>query len=178
LPHPDYFPFSSIGGNIVRSGVFSPPAARNSTVSWLWDLFSGEKSSVKVPKYSGDPPGLELAKLLQYTPATGNPVLNEIIQNLTKKVYQPGYSNYTTLLHDGNTDAWAKAILTLCNPGDAVLMEEWTYPSAVATMRPYNINPVPIELDSQGICPDSLRNILSKWDDDIQGAPRYVITLI
>jgi len=49
-----------------------------------------------------------------------------------EKVYQPAYGNWTTLVHTGNTDGWAKSVLTLLNPGEGVLCSEWTYPSALA----------------------------------------------
>jgi aromatic amino acid aminotransferase I / 2-aminoadipate transaminase len=64
--------------------------------------------------------------------ATGVPALQEFIKEFTKKVYQPGYNNWTTLISCGNTDGWSKIAITLCNPGEGILVSEWTYPSALA----------------------------------------------
>ena len=56
----------------------------------------------------------------------------DFFNEFTSKVYKPGYKNFATLVHAGNTDGWGKAVTTLCNPGEGVLTEEWTYPSAMA----------------------------------------------
>jgi aromatic amino acid aminotransferase I len=60
--------------------------------------------------------------------ASGLPQLQKFVKEFSDKVYQPAYSNYTTLLHAGNTDAWNKVVITLCNAGEGVLVSEWTYP--------------------------------------------------
>jgi hypothetical protein len=36
------------------------------------------------------------------------------------------------LLHEGNTSAWTKVVRLLCEPGDMILCEEFTFPSAGA----------------------------------------------
>jgi aromatic amino acid aminotransferase I len=64
--------------------------------------------------------------------ATGLVQLQEVITEFTTKVYQPAYKNFKTLVHTGNTDGWSKAVQTLCNPGEGILVSEWTYPSALS----------------------------------------------
>lgn len=87
-------------------------------------------------------------------------------------MYQPNYADFATLVHTGNTDGWSRAVLTLCNPGELFLTEEWTYPSAVASSRPYGVNPVPIAMDSEGMRADDLYKTLSEWDEVTRGAKR------
>ena len=65
--------------------------------------------------------------------AKGLKPLQDLINDFVGNVYQPGYANYTTLVHAGNTDGVNKAIMTLCNPGEGVLVSEWTYPRSVAS---------------------------------------------
>lgn len=65
-----------------------------------------------------------------------------------------------------------RAMLTLCNPGEGVLTEDWTYPSALASIQPYGINAVPVTMDSEGMRSDSLRKVLGEWDETARGFKR------
>lgn len=107
-----------------------------------------------------------MATALQYGLARGIPQLQEVIKELTTKIFQPGYADFATLLHAGNTDGWMKAVTTLCNPGEGVLCDEWTYPSALATMLPYGMRAVPVKMDGQGMSSCSLREVLSQWNEE------------
>jgi aromatic amino acid aminotransferase I len=107
--------------------------------------------------------------------ASGIPQLQNITKEFTRKVYKPGYENYATLIHIGNTDGWVKAVMTLCNPGEGILAAEWTYPSAMSVMLPFGIKPVSVPMDGHGLRSDKLRLILSKWDEDKRGMPRYLL---
>lgn len=60
--------------------------------------------------------------------SSGLPQLQKIVKEYSDKVYDPGYKNYQILLHAGNTDAWSKVVITVCNPGEGVLVSKWTYP--------------------------------------------------
>ncbi|KAJ7781266.1 pyridoxal phosphate-dependent transferase [Mycena metata] len=164
LPSPAYFPFSDISANILVSNSF--PVERKqeeSSFSWLWKLLGADKEKttpVTVPKYPVRPEDINLA------------TLQKIIKEFSDKVYSPAYENYTCLLHAGNTDAWSKVVITLCNPGEGVLVSKWTYPSAMAAMQPFNIKPVPVEIDGQGMRSDALRTLLTEWDEAARGMPR------
>ena len=71
--------------------------------------------------------------------------------------------------------SWAKVLGMLCNPGEMYLAEEWTYPSAKATAKPQGVNPVPIQMDGEGMRSDHLRKVLSEWSEVERGAPRYFL---
>ncbi|KAJ7180012.1 pyridoxal phosphate-dependent transferase [Mycena crocata] len=176
LPSPAYFPFSDISANVLVSNSFPVETDRStSSFSWLWNLFGVNKektTSVTIPKYPVRPEDLNLATALQYGMSSGLPQLQKIVKEFSDKVYQPAYKNYTTLLHAGNTDAWNKVVITVCNPGDGVLVSKWTYPSAMASMQPYGIKPVPVDIDGQGMRSDALRTILTEWDETARGMPR------
>lgn len=109
--------------------------------------------------------------------AQGQPQLLNFAKELAGKVYKPAYADWTVLAHVGNTDGWMKAVLTLCNPGEGVLTSVWTYPSALACMKPYDISPVPVGMDGEGMCADALREVLSGWDAEVRGMPRLVLSL-
>ncbi|ESK97603.1 aromatic amino acid aminotransferase [Moniliophthora roreri MCA 2997] len=178
LPNEAYFPLSSVSGEVLVPDSFPLEAAQEpSSLSWFWNLFTKSKAKERttrftVSRFSDNPDDLTLATSLQYGMAKGLPQLNAIIKELTEKVYKPAYSNFTTLVHTGNTDGISKAAWTLCNPGEGVLVSEWTYPSAMATMMPLGCKMVPVKMDSQGMRSDHLRALLSGWDEAERGMPR------
>ncbi|KAF5331715.1 hypothetical protein D9611_007705 [Ephemerocybe angulata] len=179
LPSPDVFPFSSVGADILLPNAFpSQTEPSKAPLSWLWNLFSSGKPKtvpIEIPRHASTPGQLDLATVLQYSMASGQPKLLDFARELTGKVFRPGYSDWTVLAHVGNTDGWMKAVLTLCNPGEGVLTSTWTYPSALACMLPYNIKAVPVDMDGQGMRADALREVLANWDAEARGMPRRVV---
>lgn len=180
MPAPDYFPLASLSAETLVPDSFSvePSSSQEkSNLSWLWKLFGPHKertTHLVVPKYTAAPPSDEvsLAVALQYGTATGLLPLNAFITEFTKRVYQPQYADFTTLIHAGNTDGWSKAMQTLMNPGEMFLTEEWTYPSALATAKPHGVLPAPVKIDGEGMRADDLRKVLTEWDEKARGAPR------
>ncbi|KAJ7744473.1 pyridoxal phosphate-dependent transferase [Mycena maculata] len=176
LPSPAYFPYSDISANVLIPNSFPvSPTQESSSFAWLWKLFGADKEktvSLTIPKYPVRPEDLNLAAALQYGMAGGIPQLQKIVKEFSDKVFQPAYENYVTMLHAGNTDAWNKSVITLCNPGEGVLVSKWTYPSAMAAMQPYGIKPIPVDIDAQGMRSDALRTVLTEWDETAHGMPR------
>lgn len=64
--------------------------------------------------------------------------------------------------------------MTLCNPGEMILTEDWTYPSALASARPWGVKAAPVKMDGEGMRADDLRKVLTEWDEKARGAPRCV----
>ncbi|KAJ3501035.1 hypothetical protein NLJ89_g9522 [Agrocybe chaxingu] len=177
LPSPEYFPFDAVKADGLFSSTFPATTApqAKSTFSWLWDIFSASKvatTPITIPKFPEHSNDINLATYLQYSTAEGQPHLLKIVNELTTKVYKPAYANFQTMLHAGNTDGWLKAVNTLCNDGEGVLTDEWTYPSAIASMKPYGVNPVPVAMDGQGMSSIALREVLSSWDEKARRMPR------
>lgn len=194
LPSPDYFPFTSVSANILPVDAFpltvprvaSPASASSSAFGWLWRIFGGgagrrddTTTRIEVPREPRpDDGGVNLASALQYGPATGLPRLQKFIQEFTERVYAPGYENWTPLVHTGNTDAWGRISKLLLNPGDTLLVEEWTYPSAIASARPIDARWHGVPMDNQGMRADALREILAGWDVEKSGPrPRVIYTI-
>lgn len=152
---------------------------QESSVSWFWKLFGKPKertNPITVPKFPTKPDEINLAVALQYGMSTGLPQLQKFIDEFIAKVYQPAYSNCESLVQTGNTDGWSRAMQTLCNPGEMILTEDWTYPSALASARPFGIEPVPVPMDKEGMKSDELRKVLAEWDEKARGAKRSVQT--
>lgn len=194
LPSPEYFPFENLKADTLafdsyataprsQKTILSASSSANSSnnknnLSWLWNLFSPGKPAVPitVPKYPSSPTDINLAKALQYGTARGIPQLDTFIKAFTTTVYRPAYANWTTFMHTGNTDGFHMAVLTLCNPGEGILMTEWTYVSALFTAHPYGVRPVPVGMDGQGMSAAALREVLSGWDVEARGGmPRCVL---
>lgn len=94
---------------LVPESFSTSTSPSEGSVSWLWKLFGGssrkEKTApITVPKYPANSGDINLAQALQYGTATGLPQLREFINTFAEKVYQPAYSDWTTLVHAGNTD--------------------------------------------------------------------------
>lgn len=58
----------------------------------------------------------------------------------------------------------------LCERGDYILMEEYTFSSSVETALPLGVKGVPVKIDAQGLVPESLDDILTNWDEKARGA--------
>lgn len=179
MPSPDYFPFAAISGDALVPESFAVSSSQSeSSLSWLWKLFGGsgrkeKTSTITIPKYVDRPAeDINLATALQYGMATGLPALSKFINEFVGKTYQPGFSDWTALVQTGNTDGWSRVLLTLANPGEMFIVEDWTYPSAMAVAQPYNISPVGVPMDGQGMRSDELRKLLAGWDEAARGAKR------
>lgn len=114
MPSPDYFPFTSISANVLPTDAFPPilpHAASSSPFSWLWRIFGGgagrseEMMRIEVPRLPRPDDGdVNLARALQYAPATGLARTQKFIREFAEHVHAPAYDDWTTLVHTGNTD--------------------------------------------------------------------------
>ena len=87
------------------------------------------------------------------------------MKDFSARVYKPAYSNWDILVHTGNTDGWNRVARILVNPGDTILAEEWTYPSALASVIPLQAKIQSVAMDGQGMRPGALRDVLANWDE-------------
>lgn len=78
-------------------------------------------------------------------------------------MHQPQYQDWDVILSAGNTDAFSKVVGLLCNRGDKILVEEWTYPTALETLDPHGIGHIAVEMDGEGMTATGLRRILDNW---------------
>jgi aromatic amino acid aminotransferase I / 2-aminoadipate transaminase len=112
---------------------------------------------------------------------TGNAVLRQWCHNFTQRVHRPLRDDFEVLLHAGNTDAWSKVVGMLCEKGEYILTESFTYPSAQALWVPLGNFACPIETDEQGMRADRLRETLTGWGESHPGTPRphvlYVVSV-
>jgi aromatic amino acid aminotransferase I len=79
-------------------------------------------------------------------------------------VYKPARDDFQLLLSSGSTDAWAKVVQLLCEPGDYILVEQFVYPSAQHVYIPMGCKGVPVSMDGDGLIPEALEETLEAWE--------------
>jgi len=177
IPSPEYFPYETLSASIQApdSLPLNPPRVpakeKKSLLSWL---FGQNRISFTIPKYveNPTPETIQLATSLQYQAATGPPALPLFLREYVKKIYNPAYADWDVLLNCGATDAWGKICFMLLEKGDALLVEEWTYPGAEGAFLPMECEMVAIKMDGEGVLPEHMEEVLANWDEEKRGKKR------
>lgn len=84
---------------------------------------------------------------------------------------RPGYTDWSVLLHSGNTDAWSKVVSMLCEKDDYILVEGFTFASAQTMWAPI-CNGAPVAVDEEGLIPQQLNQVLEQWEVEHPGVKR------
>ncbi|TPX35729.1 hypothetical protein SmJEL517_g01971 [Synchytrium microbalum] len=169
LPHPSLFSFASVD---VAVTDYTPPApvngaklskaAESNSKQLPLPLSSGPSQKPKptknihIPLFPDLKASITLAESLQYGQGQGSQKLINILHDTVQHTHKPKYSDFNIIVTAGNTDAMDKSLRLLCERGDAVLVEEWSYPSAMEQMRPMGVQLVPVKVDSEGMVPEDL----------------------
>ncbi|KAF9927957.1 hypothetical protein FBU30_002745 [Linnemannia zychae] len=155
LPHPSTFPFHSLTTQITSLHPQTMPQQKTKEQQ--------ADHLVTVP-LGPQPDKVEsLSSSLQYGVGTGIKSLRDFCREHVRSMHRPQYQDWDVILSAGNTDAFSKSIALLCNRGDKILVEEWTYPTALETLEPLGIEHVPVEMDGEGMTATGLRRILDNW---------------
>lgn len=168
LPHPSLFPFTNL-----TVSTYDPSVTLDS-------CSGGKPAATQDISVSAIPKGadqMSLTDALQYNSGPGDITLRNWAANFTREVFQPAYDDWEIILNGGNTDGWGKVVRTLCEPGDYILCEQHTYPSAQAVWAPMGCKAVPISMDASGLRADALEQNLSQWSESKGRRPRllYVV---
>lgn len=160
LPSPEYFPFEELDIKVPTPPGFSPEAVKESGAT-----LKSTKSDIREGKSVYD---LEIA--LNYGQATGSAPLLRFVTEHTEIIHNPPYADWQCCLTPGSTLSWDNALRLFCERGDYILMEEYTFASAVETALPLGIKAQPVRIDEQGLLPESLDEILTNWDESVKRA--------
>ncbi|WBW72671.1 aromatic aminotransferase [Schizosaccharomyces osmophilus] len=164
LPNPQYFPFREMGAEIPSIG------------SWVRGAENeGKLSNVSVSMDSENQDDLPLSVALQYGKGAGCAPLSKFLKEHTQLIHSPPYKDWDILLTTGNTQALDMCLRMLLNRGDSILVEKYTFPSALQAMRPMDLNIVSVDMDQNGMLPESLEQILINWKDG--NKPRVLYTI-
>ncbi|CAG8409110.1 unnamed protein product [Penicillium salamii] len=159
-PTADFYPWDSVTFSSTSIHNDQKPATNTTAVTKFNEIYN-------------------LSTALNYGNAVGSPPLVRFFTEHTEIVHDPPYSDWAVYLSCGSTAAFEVAFRVLCDRGDTVLMEEYSYPGALeaATMMGAKLQGIP--MDAQGPRPEELERILSTWDEHASRSkkPRVFYTI-
>ena len=136
----------------------------------------------RIPKGAGEREfarDVPLSRALQYGNSRGQSELVEFLRQHTEKFHKLRYADWDVLVTAGSTQAWDATMRLFCNEGDSVVMEAFTYSSSVEAAEAQGLYCVGMEVDSEGIVPERLAELLAEWDTQHAGhaRPRVLYTI-
>ncbi|WFD30802.1 tryptophan transaminase [Malassezia sp. CBS 17886] len=148
-PNPDGFPFESITVRLKPSAVMSADPA------------TGEPVTLTIS-------GKDLEEVLQYGATSGCKSFEDVLVDIVGRMHArhrgsgPG-GDFGMAIGTGSQDLLIKALTSLFDPDDTMLVESPTYPGMVPEMVAHNVNMVPVDSDSDGMSAESLGALLENW---------------
>jgi aromatic amino acid aminotransferase I len=159
LPLAENFPIEEISIKVP-----TPPHFKEKQATETGTILSAGKYDVAEGKSVYD-----LAIALNYSLGTGSAQMIRWITEHTEIVCNPPYADWQCALTVGSTSALDHAFRMLCERGDYVLAEEYTFSSAVETGLPLGVKFLGMKMDDQGLVPEVMDEILSNWDVKARG---------
>ena len=170
LPTPSLFPIFGMNVKFPSVGKWSESASTHA-------------AETVIEKYKPKPPNtdsghaIDLATTLQYGIGAGNPNFLDFITQHTQMVHNPPYDHWECIMTAGNTWALETCLRNLFNKGDSILMEEYTFSSAIETVRPLGIRIAGMAMDGDGVNAEALDSQLSNWTSSMGKKPKVMYTI-
>lgn len=150
-PSPEYFPWESVTFQCLQDAA-APTTGRcdaNATISM--SASKGESA-------------YDLAVAMNYGYSAGSPQVLRFVTEHVELVHNPPYEDWECCLSCGTTSAVDIAFRILCNPGDTVLVEKYSYSGTMSCATAQGLRTLGIEMDNLGLLPDDLDQKLENWD--------------
>ena len=93
---------------------------------------------------------------LNYSPNPGVTALREYLAARMERIESVPTTTEEVIVTSGGVEAIRHSVNTLCDPGDALLVEDPTYVSALQICRALDVTPVPVAADEHGPLPEAL----------------------
>ncbi|OAG41602.1 hypothetical protein AYO21_04066 [Fonsecaea monophora] len=172
-PSPDTYPFEK-----MEFAYSLPDASAWSGQGTNGNGARGKQDTAVVYKQDVSA-SIDLSIALSYGYSLGHEQLIQFLTTHVSYLHNPPYSDWEICLTGGNTPAMETAFRNFADPGDFVLVEEYTYSGMIEAAAALNLILVPVAMDDDGLSPQSLDNILSTWDEVHLGkrAPRLLYTI-
>lgn len=174
LPSPENFPILSMSLRVPTGQTeFTEAAAASEDGGATISMGKYDASQVLGATSGGSSPAEEydLSIALNYGQSAGSAQLLRWVTEHTELVCHPPYSDWSTSLTVGSTGALEQALRIFCDRerGDTMLTETYSFSTALETAVPLGIRVLGVEMDEQGMLPESLDDLLSGWDVQARG---------
>ncbi|KAF2765522.1 putative aromatic aminotransferase Aro8 [Teratosphaeria nubilosa] len=115
---------------------------------------------------------------LNYGYAAGSPQVLRFLTEHVELVHNPPYRDWACTLTCSTTSALDILFRMLCNRGDSVLCEEFSYSGTIEAAAPLGIRLVGLKMDDEGLIPEVLETTLRDWVTARDGVkPRVLYTI-
>ncbi|KAJ7729394.1 pyridoxal phosphate-dependent transferase [Mycena maculata] len=193
VPDTEYFPIESITVEYLKPSAFPLKPTDvlphgSGVLGWIANVLTGKGSKTTaaptgqfvIPRRlrSEDEGEFELDTALQYSPITGLPAAESLIDDWVARVHKPAYNDWKTMLDIGASCAWSSALSILLNPGDSFLTDRYAYNLGLDQARARATFPVAVATDVEGLSAVGLERVLASWDEKARGfkRPRVIYT--
>ncbi|EFX02649.1 aromatic aminotransferase [Grosmannia clavigera kw1407] len=174
LPTPEHFPIQSLSLRVPTGPTDFSETAAGSEDGGATVTMGKYDASLRAG--SGGEPAAEydLSVALNYGQAAGSPQMLRGVTEHTELVCRPPYADWRTTLTVGSTGALEQALRIFCERerGDTLLTEVYSFATALETAWPLGIHVQGVDIDGEGMRPDSLDALLSGWDVQARGGRR------
>ena len=106
----------------------------------------------------------DLAVALNYGYAAGSPQLLRFVTEHMELIHDPPYDEWASCLTCSTTSGIEILFRMLCNRGEWILAEEYTYSGTLEGVKPLGLHVQGVKMDEDGLLPDDLEFILQTWD--------------
>ncbi|KAF6829093.1 aromatic aminotransferase [Colletotrichum plurivorum] len=154
-PAPDYFPLESMMLECMQNATTKTEGA---SITSTMSTTKGESA-------------YDLAVAMNYGYSAGSPQALRFITEHAELVHKPPYDDWSCSLTCGTTSAIEIAFRIFYNPGDTILVEEYTYSGTMIAAKAQGLRLLGIEMDDLGLLPDAL------WDCG-RGQKPFVLYMI
>ncbi|KAK6516617.1 Aromatic/aminoadipate aminotransferase 1 [Arthrobotrys conoides] len=169
LPSSAYFPFDHVSVGVPGDNLFSET-----------DIHEyAEKVTIGMHDMREGKSAYDLSVALNYGQGSGSPQMVRWVTEHTEIVHNPPYQDWASVMTVGSTSAFEMCLRSFCNRGDYFIADEYAFCSAIEAGRGLGIEAVGIHMDSEGMIPSHLDEVLSKWDEKARKAPKpFLIYLV
>ena len=116
----------------------------------------------------------DLSTALGYGSAAGSSQLVNFMTEHIELLHNPPYEDWQTCLTCGTTSALDILFRMLCDRGDWIIAEAYSYPGAIEATKPLRLNILAVEIDGEGPVPHDLDSKLTNWDATMGPKPRVM----
>ncbi|PIA12934.1 PLP-dependent transferase, partial [Coemansia reversa NRRL 1564] len=159
VPHPSMFPLMQ-----VQARIRAPSG------------YSDDQDGVLVldkSKHSSSAESLD--ELLQYNDGRGMGSYCRFLRKHTQMAHCPLYADWDVIASCGSTDAIGKVFSLFCQPGDSIIVEQWSFPGALSNLSTSGVKPVAVAMDSEGMLPEELDSVCTSWTGERPLRAMYIV---